>query len=229
MYAWFQSISSMLLISLDGLFRVTNDWGLAIVGLTLCVKLCLFYFNLLAARQQLLGSIIQPKLKEIREIHGNTRDKLTEETKRLYRKSGVRPVQSFVVILLQMPFLIGMYGLFQTHGNEMSSILVPWLNSLGKADPTHVIPICTVILISVTGMIPLTTYSFAGSIGIKRIIFTILLAILILTFMWNSSVALGLYWITSTSFGLLERGFYRTVWGKKLLGSNKIALKISLI
>ncbi|UUZ92105.1 hypothetical protein LJK87_42860 [Paenibacillus sp. P25] len=71
MYTWFHSVSSLLLPVLAGLFRFTQDWGLAVIALTLLVKTGLFYFNLLAARQQIRSIQAQPRLKELRERHGS--------------------------------------------------------------------------------------------------------------------------------------------------------------
>jgi YidC/Oxa1 family membrane protein insertase len=219
MYSWFHSISSLLAPLLEAFHTFTHDWGLAVIGLTLCVKAGLFYFNLLAARQQVRSAAMQPKLKEVRERLAATPEKLTAEMFKLYRDYRIRPFQSIVALLLQMPVLMGMYGLFLTHGGAMTSLLLPWAANLAQADPYHLVPAATAVLSFVTGLIPLTgtALAAAGAGGMNRWTLAIIIALVPLLFMWRSPIALGLYWMTSSAFGLLERGFYRTDWGKRLL------------
>lgn len=219
MNAWFQSISSLFYPLLEGLYRFTRDWGLAVVALTLLVKAALFYFNLLAARQQVRTAAIQPRLAELRTRLSGEPEKLGAETLKLYREQGVNPLLSFGAILVQMPVLMGMYGLFLTHGGTMTSILLPWLSHLALADPYHLVPALTALMSCITGLIPLTANalpSASGSSG-SRIAMALLVGLIPLAFMWRSPAALGLYWLTSTGFGLAERGLYRTRWGKRLL------------
>lgn len=218
MYAWFHSITSLLAPILEAIHAITHDWGLAVIGLTLCVKAGLFYFNLLAARQQVRSSVMQPKLKELRERLAATPEQQTAEMFKLYRDYRIRPFQSIVALLVQMPVLMGMYGLFLTHGSAMTSLLLPWAANLAQADPHHLVPIATAVLSFVTGLIPLTDSAPAISTGgMSRRTLAGIVALVPLFFMWRSPIALGLYWMTSTAFGLLERGLYRTRWGRQLL------------
>ncbi|MDF2671470.1 MAG: YidC/Oxa1 family rane protein insertase [Paenibacillus sp.] len=218
MYTWFHSITSLLVPLLDGIHTVTRDWGLAVIGLTLCVKAALFYFNMLAARQQVRSASMQPKLKELKERLANVPEQLPTEMFKLYRDYRIRPFQSIAALLLQLPVLMGMYGLFLTHGSAMTSILVPWAANLAMADPHHLIPIATAGLSFILALIPLTEAAIQPSLaGMNRWMLALIVALLPLLFMWRSPVALGLYWMTGTLFGLMERGFYRTGWGKRLL------------
>jgi YidC/Oxa1 family membrane protein insertase len=218
MYTWFHSITSLLVPLLDGLHMLTRDWGLAVIGLTLCVKAGLFYFNLLAARQQVRSSSMQPELKELRERLAAVPEQLPTEMFKLYRVYRIKPFQSMAGLLLQLPVLMGMYGLFLTHGSAMTSLLIPWAANLAMADPYHLIPLATAALSFILGLIPLTESSLQPSLGgMNRWTLASIVALLPLVFMWRSPVALGLYWMTSTGFGLLERGFYRTGWGKRML------------
>jgi YidC/Oxa1 family membrane protein insertase len=216
MYTWFDSISSLLHPLLTALFGLTHDWGLAVIGLTLGVKIGLFYFNLLAAKQQVRSAGIQPKLKELREKHTALPEKFTVEMMKLYRENGIRPFRGMMGMLVQMPILLGMYGLFLTHGSVMTSMLIPWVSNLAQSDSLHLIPVLTAVISCITGLIPLTTAGIPVS-GTNKLLTAALMLIIPLTFMWRSPAALGLYWMTSTGFGLLERGFYRTRWGKRLL------------
>lgn len=221
MYTWFHSISAILVPPLSGLHALTHDWGIAIIALTLLVKTGLSYFNLLVARQQVRSSAMQPKLKELRERLASAPQQLVAETMKLYQEHRVRPFQPFLGLLVQMPVLMGMYGLLVTHGSTMTSVLLPWAAHLAMADPYHVVPLATALFSFVTALIPLTeaaaSMNAAVTSGASRWVLAAVVALLPLLFMWRSPIALGLYWMAGTAFGLLERGFYRTRWGRALL------------
>ncbi|UUZ81760.1 YidC/Oxa1 family membrane protein insertase [Paenibacillus sp. P26] len=219
MYTWFHSVSSLLLPVLAGLFRFTQDWGLAVIALTSLVKTGLFYFNLLAARQQIRSIQAQPRLKELRERHGSDPEKLVAETMKVNREHGISPLLPFGVLLAQMPVLAGMYGLFLTHGSMMTSILIPWVANLAEWDPYHLVPAVTALFSFLTALVPLTAEAAApvpGG-GANRTLMALLAGLIPLAFMWRSPAALGLYWLTGTVFSLAERGFYRTGWGRRSL------------
>ncbi|WP_159887249.1 YidC/Oxa1 family membrane protein insertase [Paenibacillus puerhi] len=218
MYTWFQPIISLLAQVLSMLKAALHDWGFAIVALTLLVKLVLYRFNLTAARQQVRSAAMNPRMKELREAYGQDPAVLLKETSELYRQHGYRPMAPFVGMLLQLPVLSAMYGLFMTHGSTMSSMLVPWVPHLAAIDPLHLVPVITGLLSFVVSLIPLTEVPGAPPMpaGMK-VLMGILIMLIPVFVTWRAPVALGLYWISGTLFNLAERVFYRTGWGRRLL------------
>ncbi|SDD78004.1 YidC/Oxa1 family membrane protein insertase [Paenibacillus sp. UNCCL117] len=218
MYTWFQPIISLLAEMLSVLDRVFQDWGLAIIVLTVLVKLALYRFQLTAARQQVRSAVMNPELKKLRDLHGQNPAELLQETNKLYQKHGYRPFAPFTGALLQLPILSAMYGLFLTHGSTMTSLLVPWVPHLAAADPFHLIPLITGMLSFALSLIPLTDIAAAPSMSMgQKVMIGILMMLIPLFVTWRAPIALGLYWISGTLFGLLERLFYRTTAGKRLL------------
>ncbi|MFB6366883.1 YidC/Oxa1 family membrane protein insertase [Paenibacillus elgii] len=217
MYTWFQPIIDLLAYVLSWTFEWTRDWGAAVIVLTLLVKGALYRFNLLAARQQVRSVAASPELSKLRETCGNDSAKLVQETTGVYGKYGINPLSSALSAMIQMPVLMAMYGLFFTHGSTMTSILIPWVAHLAEADPFHLIPIATGLLSFAVGMIPLADAAAVSMSGSKRLLFGMILLLIPLVITWRAPVALGLYWLSGSVFSLLERLFYRTSAGKRLL------------
>ncbi|KZE81930.1 hypothetical protein AV654_09655 [Paenibacillus elgii] len=216
MYTWFQPMIDLLAYVLSWTFDWTRDWGVAVIVLTLLVKGVLYRFNLLAARQQVRSAAASPELSKLRETCGNDPTKLVQETTKVYGKYGINPLSSALSAIIQMPVLMAMYGLFFKHGSTMTSILIPWVAHLAEADPFHLIPIATGLLSFAVSMIPLADVAASMS-GSKRLLFGIILLLIPLVITWRAPVALGLYWLAGSVFSLLERLFYRTSTGKRLL------------
>jgi YidC/Oxa1 family membrane protein insertase len=214
----YEPIITFLSGILTGIHSLTGDWGIAIILLTLGVKVLLYRFNLSAARQMLKTSALEPHLKDLRERFGSDKTRLGEETMKLYQRLGLNPLSSFAGLLVQMPVLASMYRLFLSHGSLMSSHLIPWVNHLAEADYLHILPLAAAGLAFISSLIPVVARKTPDGTGArKRMVMALIFALIPLLITWHSPAALGLYWITGTVFGLLERAFYRTMTGKRLL------------
>jgi len=224
MYSFVQPVIDLLASLLQIFFQFAQDWGIAIVLLTLFVRGLLFPLSLRTARQTVLQVFIRPELKLIQQRYKEDQPKLMEETMNLYKKTGVKPLSMFSTAILQMPIFMAMYGLFVTHGAQMSSSLIPWVASFSQFDPWHILPALAAGLTFATSMIPLTSEMAADSSLIQRMISSLVMVMVFLMVLWKAPVALGLYWTSGSLFGLLERGFYRSRLGKKVLHSRHSAL-----
>ena len=89
-----------------------QDLGLAIIFLTLAIRLVLFPFFHKSARQQTVMQHLQPKLKAIQEQHKSDRAKQTEAMMALYREHEVNPFSGILFLLVQIPVLITLYYIF---------------------------------------------------------------------------------------------------------------------
>lgn len=90
-----------------------HDIGLAIICLTVLVKLVLMPFSLQAVRSQKALQDMQPKLEELKKKYKDQKEKLAAETMKLYKEQKVNPLSSCLPLLIQFPFLIAVYRAFQ--------------------------------------------------------------------------------------------------------------------
>lgn len=88
---------------------LADNFGLAIIALTVIVNLLLLWFTLKQIRSTKAMQELQPKLLEIQKKYGKDRQKLAQEQMRLYRESGVRPVGCALTMFIQFPVWIALY------------------------------------------------------------------------------------------------------------------------
>lgn len=95
-----------------------GTWVLSIVGLTLVVRallIPLFVRQIKASRNM---QLIQPKVKELQKKYGHDRERLAQETMKLYKESGTNPFSSCLPILIQMPIFLALFRLLDHHAEE---------------------------------------------------------------------------------------------------------------
>ena len=94
------------------------SWALSIIGLTVVIRAALiplFVKQIKASRNM---QLIQPKVKELQKKHGHDRERLAQETMKLYRESGTNPFSSCMPILLQMPIFFALFRLLDNAAHE---------------------------------------------------------------------------------------------------------------
>jgi YidC/Oxa1 family membrane protein insertase len=91
-----------------------HDFGIAIILTTLLIRFVLYPLFHKGAHQQAVMQRIQPKIKKIQEIHKDDREKQTRALMELYKEHGVNPVSSLLLLIIQLPILIALYGIIRS-------------------------------------------------------------------------------------------------------------------
>lgn len=89
-----------------------GDVGIAVILLTIGIRLVLLPSSLSAARTQHTMKLLEPKLKELKEMHKGNKEKETFETLALYREARVNPFMSILTVSIQIPVLLALYWVF---------------------------------------------------------------------------------------------------------------------
>lgn len=89
-----------------------SDVGIAIILLTIAIRLILLPFSLKAARTQRAMKILEPKIKSLKEIHKGNKEKEAIETLALYKEAEVNPFASILIAFIQIPILLALYWVF---------------------------------------------------------------------------------------------------------------------
>lgn len=100
---------SMLVLAYDLLW---HDFGLAIVAVTLAIRLALYPLFVVQIRSQRAMQEVAPALAELKAKYGKDRQRMAEEQMKLYKERGVNPASGCLPLLLQMPILFAMYAAF---------------------------------------------------------------------------------------------------------------------
>lgn len=113
-----------------------GDLGVAIIALTVLIRIVLYPLAQMALRSQIAMQEIQPRMKALQEEHKGNREALARATMRLYRESKVNPLSSCLPTLIQLPFLIGIYWALQAAVNGQSfELLYPFVRHPGTLHP----------------------------------------------------------------------------------------------
>jgi YidC/Oxa1 family membrane protein insertase len=89
-----------------------NDVGVAVILVTIVIRLILLPFSLSAARTQRAMKMLEPKIKAVKEMHKGNREKEAVETLALYREAKVNPFASILTVFIQIPVLFALYWVF---------------------------------------------------------------------------------------------------------------------
>lgn len=105
----FNSIANGMGAVLAFLYSGVSNYGLAIIGLTILVRLALFPLTAKQARSMQKMQLIQPEIKKIQAQYKNDRQKLNEEIMKFYKENKVNPMAGCLPLLLQMPIFFALF------------------------------------------------------------------------------------------------------------------------
>jgi YidC/Oxa1 family membrane protein insertase len=111
--AWFQAILQALGAALAAFYSVVGNYGLAIILFTLAIRLVLVPLGIKQIKSMREMQAIQPKVKQLQQKYKGNRQKLNEETMKLYREHGVNPLMGCLPLLAQFPILIALFAVLQ--------------------------------------------------------------------------------------------------------------------
>ncbi|MBI4815482.1 MAG: membrane protein insertase YidC [Deltaproteobacteria bacterium] len=139
------SLLCQLLLKILGLIHgFTGSWGVAILGLTVLVKLVLFPLNQRAGRNMKAMADIKPELEKAQAKFPNDRQRLAEEQMRLYKEHGVNPASGCVPILLQMPIWFALYRALWVSVDLYQQPFL-WIPDLTARDPYWILAVALVV------------------------------------------------------------------------------------
>ncbi len=182
-----------------------HDLGIAIILLTVLIRVVLFPFFYKSAKSQLILQKLQPELQKIQHDHKDNKEKQAQAMMELYRKYKVNPFSSFLVILIQLPVLIALYRVFL---GDFSSINTTFLGLMDLTKPSIIIVGLSALAQYYQGVLALPKtekgkeLSAPERMGRMMIYIGPLMTVLILTTLPS---AVGLYWIATSVFSILQQ------------------------
>ena len=114
----FQGLLDSIGWVLAWLYDVIPNYGLAIIILTLLLRILLFPLGMKQIKSMQAMQALQPKIKDLQKKYKGNKQKAQEETMRLYREAGVNPLGGCLPVLAQFPLLIAMYAVIRAPGYE---------------------------------------------------------------------------------------------------------------
>lgn len=208
-YGWFWWVSrplNWLLNSLhaifDGLVR-TWSWGLAIIFLTIVVRIFIWPLHAKSTRTMKRMSKLQPEMAKLKEKYPDDPNKLNQEMMGLYRKFGINPLGGCLPMLLQIPIFFGFFKMLQS-AVELRGQGFLWVEDLSQPDtlgyfmgiPINILP----IVMGITSFLQIAIMPRTGDKMQQRII--LFMPLIFFIFCYNFAAALALYWTTQNLFSI---------------------------
>ncbi len=138
-HGWFSFISTpfakFLFILMNFFHAVTGSWGISIILLTVALRIMLYPLNAWSTKSMLKMQLISPEVQRIQEKHKKDPKKAQLEIMNLYREAGVNPISGCFPMLIQLPFLIGMFDLLKSTFELRGASFIPgWIDNLAAPD-----------------------------------------------------------------------------------------------
>jgi YidC/Oxa1 family membrane protein insertase len=196
------------------------SWGLAIIGLTIIVRLVLFPLTWKQFSSAQSMQVIQPQLKELQKKYKGDRGKLQQETMKLYQEHRVNPFASCLPLVLQLPVFISLYAAIKGMGPLNMGVGNPqlpsvaalnhasflWIPHLGLSDPYYILLILYVVSQLVSTELMLATQTDKSQKMIMRA-----MPIMFVFFLFRFPAGLFVYWVTTNVWTVGQQLLIRKV------------------
>lgn len=242
-HGWFSFISEpfarFLFILMNFFHSVTGSWALSIVLLTVALRIMLYPLNAWSTKSMVRMQQIAPEVTAIQEKYKKEPKKAQLEIMNLYREKGVNPVSGCLPLLIQMPFLIGMFDLLKSTFELRGASFIPgWIDNLTSPDVLftwstpiplignqfHLLPILLGIVMflqqKLMSTLPADASLWTEQQRQQRFMGNIMAVVFTVMF-YSFPSGLNIYWLSSMLLGMLQQW-----WTTKRMNSAKAAVKV---
>jgi len=138
-HGWFSFISEpfakFLLILMNFFHFITGSWGISIILLTVALRVMLYPLNNWSIKSMAKMQEVGPKIERIREKYKKDQRRMQQEVMKVYKEEGGNPFSGCLPLLIQMPFLIGMFDLLKSSFELRGATFIPgWITNLAAPD-----------------------------------------------------------------------------------------------
>jgi YidC/Oxa1 family membrane protein insertase len=151
-WGWFYFFTKPLFFIIDYLFKLSGNFGVAIVLITLAIRVVFFPLANYSFRSMAKMKALQPEMVRLKELHKEDKVKLQQEMMALYKKEKVNPASGCLPVLIQIPFFFAIYKMLFISLEMRHQPFFGWIKDLSAQDPTS--------LFNLFGLIPWDPPSF---------------------------------------------------------------------
>ena len=137
-WGWFYWIVKPLFFLNDYFFKLAGNYGIAIILITVCLRLAFFPLNNYAFKSMSKMKVLQPEMARLKEVHKDDKMKLQQAMMQLYKKEGVNPVSGCLPILISIPFFFAIYKMLFVTIEMRHQPFFGWIKDLSEKDPTSI-------------------------------------------------------------------------------------------
>ena len=137
-WGWFYFFTKPLFFIIDYFFRLTGNFGVAIVIITALVRLIFFPLANYSFKSMAKMKILQPEMVRLKELHKDDKVKLQQEMMALYKREKVNPISGCLPVLIQIPFFFAIYKMLYVTLEMRHQPFFGWIRDLSERDPTSI-------------------------------------------------------------------------------------------
>ena len=131
-------ITKPLFFGIDYFFNLLGNYGLAIIAITICIRLVFFPLANFSFRSMAKMKVLQPEMVRLKELHKDDKMKLQQEMMALYKKEKINPMSGCLPILVQIPVFFALYKVLFVTIEMRQMPFYGWIKDLSERDPTSV-------------------------------------------------------------------------------------------
>ena len=219
-WGWFGVIEKPILWLLKQLYDLAGNFGVAIILLTVVVRLLMFPIAQKQFASMAAMKAVQPKMKAIQERHKDDKQKQQQEIMKLYKDEGVNPLAGCLPLLLQIPIFFGLYKVLMLSIEMRHKPFALWIEDLSAPDPAHILNLFGLLQFDVPSLIAIGPLAVLLGVTMwltfklnptamdpmQQQIFSIMPWVLMFV-MAPFAAGLLLYWITNNVLTLAQQSY----------------------
>lgn len=208
-YGWLWMLSKPIFLILEFIHHWVGNWGLAIIFVTILIKLAFFKLSEMSYVSMAKMRQLQPRLQALKEKYGDDRQSLGQETMKMYREEKINPLSGCLPMLLQIPFFIALYYVLMESVELRQAPFILWIHDLSVKDPFYILPVLMVLsMILQQRLSPQPADDMqAKMMMVMPILFGVMFA--------SFPAGLVLYWITNNCISIAQQWFIMKRYDKK--------------
>jgi YidC/Oxa1 family membrane protein insertase len=140
-YGWLTIISNPLFWLLSFVFGYVGNWGVAIILVTVLIKLAFYKLTEASGRSMAKMRNLQPRMKALQDRYKDDRQALSQAMMELYKREKVNPAAGCLPILIQMPFFLAFYWVLLESVEMRQAPFALWITDLSSKDPFFILPL----------------------------------------------------------------------------------------
>jgi len=151
-WGWFYFFTKPLFFAVDYLFKLTGNFGIAIVLITIMIRLVFFPLANYSFKSMAKMKALQPEMARLKDLHKDDKTKLQQAIMALYKKEQINPASGCLPVLIQIPFFFAIYKMLFISLEMRHQPFFGWIKDLSASDPTTIF--------NLFGLLPFTPPSF---------------------------------------------------------------------
>jgi len=140
-YGWLTVIAAPLFWVLSAIQKWVNNWGVAIIILTIIIKLIFYPLSAASYKSMAKMRVLGPKMQKVKEQYGDDRQRMQQAMIEMYKTEKINPLGGCLPIVVQIPVFIALYWVLLASVELRNAPFMLWITDLSAQDPYYILPV----------------------------------------------------------------------------------------